>query len=127
MWLFVFLNKTLERDKTMRPKKLSIVNGRRVQIDYDSRKEEYNSYNKTRWQYDKKVKRFYNSPIWVETSKQALLQNDYICAMCGGEATMTDHIISVKKDWSKRLDWDNLQPSCKACNDAKAVRERTGN
>jgi 5-methylcytosine-specific restriction endonuclease McrA len=114
VWLFVFLNKTLERDKTMRPKKLSIVNGRRVQIDYDSRKEEYNSYNKTRWQYDKKVKRFYNSPIWVETSKQVLLQNDYICAMCGGEATMTDHIISVKKDWSKRLDWDNLQPSCKA-------------
>ena len=67
------------------------------------------------------------TPIWVETSKQVLLQNDYICAMCGGEATMTDHIISVKKDWSKRLDWDNLQPSCKACNDAKAVRERTGN
>lgn len=29
--------------------------------------------------------------------------------------------------WSKRLDWDNLQPSCKACNDTKAIHERKYN
>ena len=86
----------------MKPQKLSIVNGRRTTIDYDSRKEEYRDYNRNRWKYDKKTKQFYNSKIWRETSKQVLLQNDYICAMCGGEATMTDHIVSVKKDWSKR-------------------------
>ncbi|HEM5651211.1 TPA: HNH endonuclease [Streptococcus suis] len=103
----------------MKPQKLIMSNGRRVIADYDSRKEEYQSYNKTRWRYNKEVMQFYNSAIWRKTSKQILLANDYICAVCGGEATMTDHIVSVKKDWSKRLDWDNLQPICKACNDAK--------
>lgn len=74
-----------------------------------------------------KSNKFYNSRIWRETSKQVLLQNDYICAMCGGEATMTDHIVSVKQDWNKRLDLNNLQASCKACNDSKAIRERRKN
>lgn len=109
----------------MRPRKLAIVGGRRVQVEYDSRSEEYQDYNKNRWKYDKEVMRFYNSAIWRKTSKQVLLQADYVCAMCGGEATMTDHIIPVKKDWNRRLDFTNLQASCKACNDAKARRENT--
>lgn len=108
----------------MKPQKLTIANGRRTLTDYDSRTAEYQSYNKTRWKYDRTAKAFYNSKIWIETSRQVLLENDYICAMCGGEATMTDHIIPLKQDWERRLDRDNLQPSCKACNDAKARREK---
>ncbi|MHA2700696.1 HNH endonuclease [Streptococcus agalactiae] len=108
----------------MKPKRITMTNGRRTMVDYDSRSEEYQSYNRNRWKYDRKVKQFYNSKAWRETSKVVLLKADYVCAMCGGEATMTDHIISVKKDWSKRLDWNNLQASCKACNDSKAIRER---
>ncbi|HEN2840577.1 TPA: HNH endonuclease [Streptococcus agalactiae] len=111
----------------MRPQKLTISRGRRTTVDYDDRSAEYRDYNRNRWKYDKQVKQFYNSKLWRETSKQVLLQNDYVCAMCGGEATMTDHIISVKKDWNKRLDWNNLQASCKACNDSKAIRERCKN
>ena len=111
----------------MKPQKLSIVNGRRTTIDYDSRKGDYQTYNKSRWRYNKEAMQFYNSAIWRKTSKQVLLANNYVCAVCGREATMTDHIISVKKDWSKRLDWDNLQPSCKACNDTKAIHERKYN
>ena len=86
----------------MKPQRLTILNGRRTSVDYDSRSEEYTNYNRNRWKYDKDVKQFYNSTIWKRTSKQVLLEADYICAMCGGEATMTDHIISVKQDWSKR-------------------------
>lgn len=108
----------------MRPQKLTVSKGRRIQVDYDDRSIEYRDYNRMRWKYDKTVKQFYNSKIWRETSKQVLLQNDYVCAMCGQEATMTDHIVSVRKDWNKRLDWNNLQPSCKACNDRKAIREK---
>ncbi|HGI4155330.1 TPA: HNH endonuclease [Streptococcus agalactiae] len=108
----------------MRPQKLTIAGGRRTTVDYDDRSAEYRDYNRNRWKYDKQVKQFYNSKLWRETSKQVLLQNDYVCAMCGGEATMTDHIVSVKKDWNRRLDWNNLQASCKACNDSKAIRER---
>ncbi|HGD4735317.1 TPA: HNH endonuclease [Streptococcus agalactiae] len=111
----------------MRPQKLTIAGGRRTTVDYDDRSAEYRDYNRNRWKYDKQVKQFYNSKLWRETSKQVLLQNDYVCAMCGGEATMTDHIVSVKKDWNRRLDWNNLQASCKAYNDSKAIRERCKN
>lgn len=108
----------------MKPKRLTILNGRRTSVEYDSRNEEYTNYNRTRWKYDKDAKRFYNDPIWRSTSKQVLLEANYVCAMCGGEATVTDHIVSVKQDWSKRLDRSNLQASCKRCNDKKAIKEK---
>lgn len=111
----------------MKPQRLTIRNGRRVLTDYDEvRTIDYQTYNKDRWNYDKETIKFYNSKVWRETSKQVLLTSDYVCAMCGGEATMTDHIVSVKSDWSKRLDINNLQASCKACNDKKAIREKWG-
>ena len=110
----------------MKPQKLTVVGGKRKQVDFDSRSEEYKSYNKTRWNYDKKLTRFYNSSAWRSTSKLVLLRDDYVCQMCGGEATMVDHIIPIKQDWNRRLDLDNLQASCKACNDAKANRENYG-
>lgn len=112
------------RKRKMKPQKLTILRGRRTSVDYDQRNDEYTEYNRTRWKYDKDVKRFYNSSIWKRTSKQVLLESDYVCAMCGDEATMTDHIISVKQDWSRRLDRNNLQASCKKCNDKKAIKER---
>lgn len=112
------------RKRKMKPQKLTILGGRRTSVDYDQRNDEYTEYNRTRWKYDKDVKRFYNSSIWKRTSKQVLLESDYVCAMCGDEATMTDHIISVKQDWSRRLDRNNLQASCKKCNDKKAIKER---
>ena len=108
----------------MKPQKLTILNGRRKAVDYDKRNQEYTDYNRTRWKYDREVKQFYNSSIWKRTSQQVLLESDYVCAMCGDEATMTDHIVSVKKDWSKRLDRSNLQASCKKCNDKKAIKEK---
>lgn len=120
VWLFV----VSERKGTMKPQKLTIINGRRSSVDFDKRNEEYTEYNRTRWKYDKDVKRFYNSTIWKRTSQQVLLEADYVCAMCGDEATMTDHIISIKQDWSRRLDRSNLQASCKKCNDKKAIKEK---
>lgn len=120
VWLFVIF----EREGMMKPQKLTIFGGRRTSVDYDQRNNEYTEYNRTRWKYDKDMKRFYNSTIWKQTSKQVLLEADYVCAMCGDEATMTDHIISVKQDWSKRLDRNNLQAICKKCNDKKAIKEK---
>jgi hypothetical protein len=108
----------------MRPKKLTMKNGRRSLSDYGSRADEYREYNRLRWKYDREVKAFYNSKIWKETSRLVLLENDYICEYCGAEATMTDHVIPLKRDWNRRLDRKNLKASCKRCNDAKAIRER---
>ena len=120
VWLFLIS----ERKGMMKPQKLTILGGRRTSVDYDQRNNEYTEYNRTRWKYDREVKQFYNSTIWKRTSQQVLLEANYICAMCGDEATMTDHIISIKQDWSKRLDRSNLQASCKRCNDKKAIKER---
>lgn len=108
----------------MRPKKLTMKNGRRSLSDYGSRADEYREYNRLRWKHDREVKAFYNSKVWKETSRLVLLENDYICEYCGAEATMTDHVIPLKGDWNRRLDRKNLKASCKRCNDAKAIRER---
>lgn len=108
----------------MRPQKLSMQRGKRVLTDYGSRQDEYKEFNRNRWKYDKEVKAFYNSKVWKELSKIVLLENDYVCEYCGEEATMTDHYIPIKRDWSKRLDRKNLKASCKRCNDRRAILER---
>lgn len=123
LFLFIGLKKIGEG---MRPQKLTMQNGRRALSDYGSRSDEYREYNRLRWKYDREVKAFYNSKVWKETSRIVLLENDYICEYCGGEATMTDHVIPIKKDWNRRLDRSNLKASCKRCNDARAIRDRNG-
>lgn len=106
-----------------RPKKLVVVGGRRVFVDHDSRKEESRDYNKTRWKYDKEVTRFYNSKVWRQLSKDVLLEHDYVCCDCDGEAVLSDHIIPIRIDWEKRLDRENLQPMCKQCHNRKTLQE----
>lgn len=34
-----------------------------------------------------------------------------------------DHIIPIKTDWSKRLDYNNLQSLCQYCHNAKTENE----
>lgn len=109
-----------------KPKKLALIGGKRVMVNHGSRQAEYQDYNKMRWKYDKEVISFYNSKLWRTTSKQVLLQHNYICSICGGEATETDHIIPVRQDWNKRLEWENLQPICGSCHKKKTVKESKG-
>ena len=102
-----------------RPKRLAIVNGKRVLVDYASRQEEYQAYNKDRWKYQKEIKQFYNSKAWRELSRLVLNESLYVCRRCGGDATLTDHIVPIKVNWSLRLTKDNLQPLCDACHAVK--------
>ncbi|MDT2783617.1 HNH endonuclease [Enterococcus asini] len=44
--------------------------------------------------------------------------------MCGGDATLADHIIPVRVDWSLRLDKDNIQPLCESCHAVKTREEK---
>lgn len=120
--LFIYWSKKI--GEGMRPQKLTMQNGRRALSDYGSRSDEYREYNRLRWKYGREVKAFYNSKVWKETSRIVLLENDYICEYCGAEATMTDHVIPIKRDWNRRLDRRNLKASCKRCNDARAIRDR---
>lgn len=42
-----------------RPQKLTFMNGKRVLMDYATRKDEYHNYNKDRWRFQKELKQFY--------------------------------------------------------------------
>lgn len=108
----------------VRPKKLTIVNGKRVLIDYDSRSAEYRSYNKERWRNQNELMRFYNSKPWRQLSKIVLNEYFYVCRMCGGDATLADHIIPVRINWEKRLDKDNIQPLCDSCHAVKTREDK---
>lgn len=107
-----------------RPKRLVIRNGKRVWIDYADRGHEYQQYNRDRWKYQKDLMQFYNSKAWRQLSKQVLNEYYYICRMCGGDATLADHIIPVRVDWEKRLERDNIQPLCESCHAVKTESDK---
>lgn len=113
-----------KRLKMARPKKLTIVNGKRVLVDYDSRQEEYQQYNQDRWKHQKDLMQFYNSKAWRQLSKIVLNEHYYVCAKCGGDATLSDHIIPVRIAWELRLDKANLQPLCEACHAVKTKEDK---
>jgi 5-methylcytosine-specific restriction endonuclease McrA len=51
------------------------------------------------------------------------------CRACGVTAAQArlvcDHIVPIKKDWSRRLDQSNFQILCNDCNLAKASSDQT--
>ena len=81
-------------------------------------------YNANRREYDPTYMSFYNSKLWRNTSKQVLLESNYLCSQCGGVAQMVDHIIPTKVDWDKRLDKENLQALCWGCHSKKTAEEK---
>lgn len=107
-----------------RPQKLTFMNGKRVLMDYATRKDEYHNYNKDRWRFQKELKQFYNSTAWRDLSKLVLNEHYYVCAECGKDATLADHIVPVRVDWSLRLDKNNIQPLCDSCHAIKTRKER---
>ena len=80
--------------------------------------EYYTRYNRERT--DTQYTAFYKTPEWEAVRALALARDGYHCVMCRRKgiltiATMVHHIIPVKKDWSKRLDLDNLVSLCESC------------
>jgi 5-methylcytosine-specific restriction endonuclease McrA len=78
-----------------------------------------------------KFKKFYSSRAW-RTARYQFLKTQLRplrCKCCGADSTQTrivcDHVISVKRDWSRRLDPSNFQLLCTDCNLAKASRDQT--
>lgn len=59
---------------------------------------------------------------WQKEAKEFLRQHDFICAECGGIATVVDHIVPHRGD--EKLFWDptNLQPLCVKCHNEKTAR-----
>ncbi|WP_288395447.1 HNH endonuclease [uncultured Vagococcus sp.] len=106
------------------PKRLVIVNGKRTLVEHDSRTEEYREYNQDRWKHQNDLMKFYNSKAWRQLSKLVLNESYYVCRICGEDATLSDHIIPVRVDWSLRLSKDNLQPLCESCHAIKTKKDK---
>ncbi|AEV94893.1 HNH endonuclease [Pediococcus claussenii] len=59
---------------------------------------------------------FYRTSAWKKMSRQMLIRSP-ICKLCYQEgvirkADIVDHITPIREDWSRRLDWDNMQTLC---------------
>lgn len=109
----------------MPTKKLVYENGRPklVGLDYRSRKNSDQKYNRYRAEHNHDYIKFYHSSQWLHVREQVLLRDGYRCQRCGLEATLVDHIIPSSEDWESRLDTVNLQSLCKDCHYFKTRRE----
>jgi 5-methylcytosine-specific restriction endonuclease McrA len=80
---------------------------------------------------DLAIKRFYSSRAWRAARYRFMRSQPrpLCCTCCGARAAharlVVDHILAVKKDWSRRLDQANLQLLCDDCNLAKASSDST--
>jgi hypothetical protein len=84
-----------------------------------------NLEEKQRKDYSKKTKEFYSSDEWRRLRYIVLREQGGRCQCCGrsakdGVILHVDHIIPLSKDWSKRLEKDNLQVLCEDCNLGKS-------
>lgn len=70
------------------------------------------------------AKQFYNSAIWIRTSKAYAVSKFFICEKCGKPATryIVHHKIQLTpeniRDPAVALDWKNLQLVCLRCHNA---------
>ncbi|WP_025726773.1 HNH endonuclease signature motif containing protein [Heyndrickxia ginsengihumi] len=111
----------------MKPQKRCNVAGCRRLIDYDLKycdkhkgygDKQYNE--QIRWNKDnKQYAEFYASKEW-KLLRRLYIINNPLCEQClkdnkVTQAQIVHHKIEVREDFSKRLDWDNLESLCRAC------------
>jgi len=73
---------------------------------------------------DQKAKAFYKSRAWQAARRRALIRDHYLCQDCLEQNRITQadtvhHRVEISKDWSKRLDLNNLVSLCAACHNAR--------
>ncbi|WP_367341786.1 HNH endonuclease [Limosilactobacillus sp.] len=74
-------------------------------------------YHKRMYASDEsQAQQFYKTTAWKHMSR-LFLENNPVCIEClkhgiVRKADVADHIVPIRKDWSKRLDMNNLQPLC---------------
>lgn len=93
------------------------------------KRESNKAYDTARWREEPHIRAFYNSKRWRELSKQAKLRDDYLCQDCLAEGIykqcdVTDHIVEVRDDWSKRWEMSNLRSLCHTCHGLKTREEK---
>ena len=77
--------------------------------------------------YNEKFSQFYNSSEWKILRNQKFYNADGLCEICKKKKIIKQgkevhHIIPIEKDWSKRLDYDNLILLCNDCHNEQHLR-----
>lgn len=72
---------------------------------------------------------WYSLDVWVKDLRPAQLLREPFCRECAEEgervyATVVDHMVPFRGDWSKFVDPANHQSLCKRHHDLKTARER---
>jgi 5-methylcytosine-specific restriction endonuclease McrA len=67
---------------------------------------------------------FYQSPEWMRVRRRVLVRDNYCCVLCkmsvrAKKQSRVDHIVPLKKDYSRRFDMTNLRTLCPACDNAR--------
>ncbi|WP_227002045.1 HNH endonuclease signature motif containing protein [Pediococcus damnosus] len=75
-----------------------------------------------------KYEAFYHSTAWKKLSYQYKLANP-MCEACLKrgiirQADIADHVVPIKQDWTKRLDYSNLESLCQYCHNDKTESEQ---
>lgn len=87
-------------------------------IDDERKKERFKKYKQNRT--DDKEQKFYRSKEWKKVRWNALARNNFLCQRCFKmnrikSAELVHHITTIKLDWERRLDINNLEPLCNEC------------
>jgi 5-methylcytosine-specific restriction protein A len=69
---------------------------------------------------NQRSREFYKSRSWQAARRRALTRDHYLCQKCIKEGRITQadtvhHRVEISKDWSKRLNMDNLVSLCASC------------
>lgn len=84
----------------------------------------WEKYFLTKEKYKEARDDFYKSLEWKRLRYEVLRESRGYCSICGrdvrhGAILHVDHIIPLSKDWTLRLDKNNLQVLCEDCNMGK--------
>lgn len=108
---------------------LGFIKEKNISLDVSIKTKESVRYNeKIPPDYSFIKKKFYASPEWRSLRYEVLKEQGARCCLCGrtakdGVVLHVDHIIPLSKDWSRRLDKDNLQVLCEDCNLGKSNKD----
>jgi 5-methylcytosine-specific restriction protein A len=99
----------------------------------ESKRELNSAYDRLR---DPERVKFYHSTAWKKLRSAYLASVDYLCEDCVAEmragkrrleqvavATDVHHRTPVAEDWTRRLDWSNLQALCDAHHKSKRRKQ----
>lgn len=84
------------------------------------RKHSIKNYKQTTYERDNKYNKFYKSKEWSKIRQVAIARDHALCKDCLDKNTITPyntvhHIVTIKDEWSKRLDINNLICLCESC------------